>query len=338
MRSAVIDLGTAALRASVFEAGPEGVPLVHADHRVVLGLERTLRRTGAIGRGRLELVVETLRRARQVAFRDGAQRLHAVVAAGLRDAPELPALLAAMAVTLEVAPEVRTRAREAELVLLATGQAAAGPAAAGPAATGPAATGPAATGPATRGEPDGRATVGWLLDLGPYELRLFQADPRGRITRGAVLDLGTELLRPPASVDPAAPWVAERLRREVVRQLAPIASTLLPAAGVGWLLSGPLAAPLTAMAGPVLERESLRAIGQQLLGASATQRLLVPAVDPERADELAVGAVLLATVLEQLAASGLHVTAADASDGQLVVAVGGGSVRASVPPLAAAGS
>jgi exopolyphosphatase / guanosine-5'-triphosphate,3'-diphosphate pyrophosphatase len=320
MRSAVVELGTVTLRASVVEAGPEGTPLVHADHRVVLGLERALRRSGELGQGRLELVAETLRRARQVTFQAGAQRIEAVIAAGLRDAPELPVLVATAAVTLDVEPEVRTRSREAELVLLAAGQAAAGPSRPGVAAGGPATL--AAGWPSPPRRSDGPGPVTWLLDLGPYELRLFQTGPGGDVVRGAVLALGTEVLRPPASVDPSAPWVAARLRREVARGLAPIVGAVRTgAADVEWLLAGPTAAALGVLAGSVLTRDTLRLLGQRLLGASPTQRLLVPAVDPTRADELAVGAVLVTAVLDHLDVAEVRVTAAEASDGQLVAAI-----------------
>jgi exopolyphosphatase/pppGpp-phosphohydrolase len=287
MRRAVIEVGTSALRAAVVETAPEGDPRVVAEHRVVLRLERAVRRDGVVGRGRLELLGETLRRAREAVLRAGADDVTAVVAAALDRAGDLAALEAAVAATLDVPPVVRSRAREAELALLA-------------------------------GHPGG--LHGCVVDLGDDELRLFHGRD-GALDRGAVLDLGIDVLRPPVGSDLGERWVAERIRREVTRCLG-----RLPPPGAGgrtvrWpVLVGSSARLLADVAGDRLDGGTLAALAGSLVGTSPTGRLLLPAVDPARVDELALVVLALVAVVEALAAGGLAVTPRDAWDGELLLA------------------
>jgi exopolyphosphatase/pppGpp-phosphohydrolase len=65
---------------------------VLADQRVVLGLQRAVRRDGALGEGLLQLAEETARRFRELCFREGADAMVVHVAAGLRDASDLAEL------------------------------------------------------------------------------------------------------------------------------------------------------------------------------------------------------------------------------------------------------
>jgi exopolyphosphatase/pppGpp-phosphohydrolase len=295
MRTAVVEVGTAALRAVVVEPTEGGWFRVHAEHRVVLGLLRAARRDGVVGEGLLQLAEETARRLRAVCFRNGADVASVRIASGLACAGDLEQLRRRTGAALGADVDVPEPATEGQALLTAV---------------------------ALRTAPRHPATV---IELGD-DIRAFHADADGRLAGMTVIDRSVRDLLPSGAVDPYHPAVRGHLQAQARQVLAPFPST--PDGGAWPVLTGPtvdaLARAVTARRwgtaeldhdGVLLSRAALQAFELELTTSSVTQRMLLPAIDPAEVDLAALGVVLVQAVLDRTGSDGAVVSRARVHDG-----------------------
>jgi exopolyphosphatase/pppGpp-phosphohydrolase len=296
MRTAVVEVGTASLRMVVAEPTDGGGVQVLAEHRVMLGLQRAVRREGHLGEGLLQLVEETVRRLREVGSRAGAERTVGYVAAGLADATDLEVLRRRTAVALRGDVAVATTDEEARMLAAAV----------------------------LRVTPVTLPSV--LLDLGDHELRAIGLGPDGRPGPVAATRTGTRDLLPPGAVDPYHPAVQGRLRWRLEDLLAELPAQ--PQA-VAWpVVTGRVVDALgravevrrradapRSEAGLRIPRAELDAFGRELTMAGQTHRMLLPAIDPAEVDVVALAVLLVAAVVDRLGAEGAVVSSGRVLDG-----------------------
>jgi exopolyphosphatase/pppGpp-phosphohydrolase len=296
MRTAVVEVGTASLRVVVAEPTDGGGVRVLAEHRVVLGLQRAVRRDGHLGEGLLQLVEETARRLREVGFRAGADLTVGYVAAGLADATDLEELCRRTAAAIRGEVTVATTEQEAralaDAVLRAT-------------------------------------TVvlpSVLLDLGDHELRAIDLGDDGRPGPVAATRAGTRDLLPTGAVDPYHPAVRGRLRGRLEDLLAEL--PVQPQAVTWPVVTGRIvdalgrAVETRRRSGPPRDQVGLRiprgeldAFERELTMAGQTHRMLLPAIDPAEVDLVALAVVLATAVVDRLGAEGIVVSSGRALDG-----------------------
>jgi exopolyphosphatase / guanosine-5'-triphosphate,3'-diphosphate pyrophosphatase len=302
MRTGLVEVGTDALRAVVADAAPGGWYRVHAEHRVLLGLQRAIRRDGRLGAGLLDLVEETVRRLREVVFRGGATSTVGVIGAGLTEAADLDELRTRVgrvlrAVTMEAEPEEEARA----LVRAVRG----------------------------RTDPDELTLV---LDLGDHELRavtVVDGCPTGTVSTRT----GMRELLPSAAVDPFHPAVRGHVRARLRTLLDELGDVV---GSARWPVVTGAAADAVARAavarrwgrdgpdhdGLRLSRAELAAFERELASSSQTQRLLLPAIDPVEADLASLGGVVVQALVDRLGAAGVVVSRARVHDGRILELVG----------------
>jgi exopolyphosphatase/pppGpp-phosphohydrolase len=182
MRTAVVEVGTASLRVAVVEAADGGWFRTVAEHRVVLGLQRAVRRDGWVGEGTLQLVEETARRLREVGFRAGADVTMGYVAAGLAEAGDVEELRRRTATALGAEVVVTALPDEARALVEAIRR---------------------STAPSV-------PTL--VVDLGDHELRVISVAQDGTAGRIVRTGAGTRDLLPAGAVDPFHPAVRGHLR------------------------------------------------------------------------------------------------------------------------------
>jgi exopolyphosphatase/pppGpp-phosphohydrolase len=296
MRTAVVEVGTASLRVVVAEPTDGGGVRVLAEHRVVLGLQRAVRRDGHLGEGLLQLVEETARRLREVGFRAGADRTVGYVAAGLTDATDLEELRARTAAGIRGEVTVATTDEEARVLADAVLRAT------------------TVTLPSV------------LLDLGDHELRAIGLGRDGRPGPVAVTRAGARDLLPTGAVDPYHPAVRGRLRWRLEDLLAELPTQ---PETVAWpVVTGRVVEALgravevrrrpgtpRSDAGLRLPRGELDAFERELTMAGQTHRMLLPAIDPAEVDVVAIAVVLTTAVVDHLGAEGVVVSSGRALDG-----------------------
>jgi len=155
---AIIDVGSNSVRLVVF-SGPPGVSPAKLNEKVLCGLGRALRQTGAIDAEAMEMAVVALRRFAALADLMGVTEIHAVATAAVRDASNGKAFLAR--VEAECGLHLRILSGEEEAGLSAYGVLAGIPGA-----------------------------DGLMGDLGGGSLELVTLN-RGEVGEGATLPLGT---------------------------------------------------------------------------------------------------------------------------------------------------
>jgi exopolyphosphatase/pppGpp-phosphohydrolase len=296
MRTAVVEVGTASLRVVVAEPTDGGSVRVSAEHRVVLGLQRAVRRDGQLGEGLLQLVEETARRLREVGFRAGADRTVGYVTAGLREATDLEELRRRTAGAIRGEVTVATADEEARVLADAV----------------------------LRSTSVALPSV--LLDLGDHELRAIDLGRDGRPGPVAVTRAGTRDLLPTGAVDPYHPAVRGRLRWRLEELLADLPTQ--PEA-VAWpVVTGRVVEALgravearrrsgspPSDAGLRLPQAEVAAFERELTMAGQTHRMLLPAIDPAEVDVVAIGVVLTTAIVDHLGARGVVVSSGRALDG-----------------------
>jgi exopolyphosphatase / guanosine-5'-triphosphate,3'-diphosphate pyrophosphatase len=307
MRTAIVEVGTASLRLVVVEAADGGWFRLHADHRVVLGLQRAVRRDGCIGEGLLQLVEETARRLRELAFRAGADTMAGYLAAGLCEATDVDELRLRTARALGCDVRAVGFVDEAAALVEAIRRSTA---------------------------PDLPTLV---IDLGDHELRAVPVAADGAVGEVARTCGGTRDLLPAGAVDPFHPAVRHRLRARLVELLADLAPAPIDGAdGATWpVVTGPVADALARAAvarrwgrgGPVhdgtrLSRVELVAFETELASSSQTQRMLLPAIDPVEVDLAGLAVVLVEAVVDRLDAPGVVVSGSRAHEGVVLEALG----------------
>jgi exopolyphosphatase / guanosine-5'-triphosphate,3'-diphosphate pyrophosphatase len=314
MRTAVVEVGTASLRVVVAEATDGGGVRVLADHRVVLGLQRAVRRDGHLGEGLLQLVEETARRLREVGFRAGASVTMGCLSAGLADAADLEELRRRTAAAIRGEVTVATPEEEARLLAAAV----------------------------LRGTTVALPSV--LLDLGDHELRAIGLGRDGAPGAVVATRAGTRDLLPVGAVDPYHPAVRGRLRWRLEELLAELPT---PPQAVAWpVVTGRVVDALgravevrrrsggrPSAAGLRISRAELDAFERELMMAGQTQRMLLPAIDPAEVDLVALAVVLVAAIADRLGAEGVVVSPGRTLDGWVLRALETPVVVGTVGPV-----
>jgi exopolyphosphatase / guanosine-5'-triphosphate,3'-diphosphate pyrophosphatase len=314
MRTAVVEVGTASLRVVVAEPTDGGGVRVHAEHRVVLGLQRAVRRDGHLGEGLLQLVEETARRLREVGFRAGASVTVGCLAAGLAEAADLEELRRRTALALRGEVTVATPDEEARLLAAAVLR------------------GTAVTLPSV------------LLDLGDHELRAIGLGRDGVAGPVAATRAGTRDLLPVGAVDPYHPAVRGRLRWRLEELLAELPA---PPQAVAWpVVTGRVVDALgraiairrrsggrLSVGGLRISRAELDAFERELTMAGQTQRMLLPAIDPAEVDLVALAVVLAEAIVDRLGAEGVVVSSGRTLDGWVLRALEAPAVVGTAGPV-----
>ena len=301
MRTLILDVGSAALRAVVAEPAPGGWFHRVADHRVVLGLQRTVRRDGSIGQGRLELTETTVRRAGEALFRFGVDHTVGAIDADLHSAADIDDLQIRCTRALGTPVRLRDRDEQARLMVLAAGRSLV------------------------------RPTVRSVLELGDHQIRWSGVlDPRvvhGRVQLGIA-----DLVGP--GLDPFDTAGRNRTAQLVAWLLAePGVPALLPGIpdGEPLLVSGPAVAGIAAAAlhrrwgpqrpdveGTHVTRAELQLLRTEFLARSPGEPLLVPGVDPAETDQVAAAVALVLELTGRVGADGIVVTCAELFHGEVL--------------------
>lgn len=300
MRIAVVEIGGDALRAVVSDT--DKGPQASTRSRLALPLERTVRRTGRLGPGLLDLVQVTVDRVAATLFRQQVQQTVVVMSSGLASAADLEDLQRRVAEALPARPRLRTAREEAALLAAAT----------------------------RRRLPGGDRPG--ILDFGDARLLLIPPCGAGG---AAELPVGRQDLLAPGITDPRAdsarPAIRDRLSdalRRVPGAAAADRLVVVGAAGAAlrrfvacrrWGQVVPAHDHLTV---PVAE---LRGLEHELLQAGELGRLLLPAVDPADVDELSLVVTVALGVAQHTGARMLTVCGVDTLDGELVRAAGAGA-------------
>lgn len=301
MRTLILDVGSAALRAVVAEPAPGGWFRTVADHRVVLGLQRTIRRDGAIGPGRLELTETTVRRAHEALFRFGVDHTVGAIDADLVTAVDHAELQTRCTRALGSPVRLRCRDEQARLMVMAAGRALA------------------------------RPTITSVLEIADHQLR-WSGVLDTRVVHGRV-QLGVADLTGPG-LDPFTSTGRDRTAQMVAWLLAePGVPALLPGVpdGEPLVVSGAAAAGIAAAVlhrrwGPQrphveaahVTRADLDALRAEFTARSVGERLLVPGIDPAEADQVAAAVALALELTGRVGADGVIVTCVEPFHGEVL--------------------
>lgn len=304
MRTLLLHVGDDAVRAIVVEAVPGGWFEVVAQHRVVLGLGRAIRRDGQLGEGRRELVEETVRRLREAAFRRGVDRTVATVTPALAGAADLEALLEGCTEVAGVEVVLRDPGEQAFGLIVAAARAL------------------------------GRQALCPVLELSDSQLR-WCGTIDGQTFEGNVAG-GIDLLltEHPDPLTAAGRAAAARTVAELLR--CPGVVALLPEVPEGRPLvaCGPA---VVSLAETVLTRrwggqrphvegthvtgEDLRQLQHAVADAGPGGRLLLPEVDPAEGDRVTLAVLILHELTDRVGADGVVVTTADRHDAEVLAAL-----------------
>ena len=111
-RRAIIDIGSNSIRLVVFD-GPERLPAVLFNEKVMAGLGRTLSGDGMIPQTSIDTSIRALQRFRQLSIEMGVSSLRTVATAAVRDAKNGPDLIAKIR-EIGLEPELLSGKQEAE--------------------------------------------------------------------------------------------------------------------------------------------------------------------------------------------------------------------------------
>ncbi|TVR36736.1 MAG: hypothetical protein EA388_02960 [Nitriliruptor sp.] len=271
------------------------------DRRVVLGLQRTIRRDGAIGQGRLELTETTVRRAREALFRFGVDHTVAAIDADLRRAADHDELQTRCTRSLGRPVRIRDRDEQARLLVLAAQRSLV------------------------------RPSIASVLELGDHQIR-WSGVLATRVVYGRVQLGVADLVEP--GVDPFTATGRVRTAQMVAWLLAePGVPALLPAIpdGEPLVVSGAAATGIAAAVlhrrwgpqRPELEathvtRDDLETLRAELVARSLGERLLVPGIDPAETDHVAAAVAVAIELTDRVGADGIVVTRAELFHGQVL--------------------
>jgi len=301
MRTLILDVGSTALRAVVAESAPGGWFSTVADHRVVLGLHRTIRRDGSIGQGRAELTETTVRRAREALVRFGVDQTVGAIDADLRNAADIDDLRIRCTRALGSPVRVRDRDEQARLMVMAAGRSLA------------------------------RPGITSVLEIGDHQIR-WSGVLDARVVHGRV-QLGVADLSE-AGVDPFHAIGRDRTAQMVAWLLAePGVPALLPGIPDGrpLVVSGAAVARIAAAVlhrrwGPQrpfveathVSRRDLEALRAELGARTSDARVLVPGIDPAQTDHVAAAVALVLELTGRVGADGIVVTCAELFHGEVL--------------------
>ena len=292
---AVIDVGSNSGRVVVYTRDAAGQLRLLAGARAALRLVREVDDSRLLGPEASERLMEALRDFRAIARGAGARRIAAVATAAMRDAADGPALLRRVRRELGFDLQVIDGRSEAWYGVVG----------------------------ALHGLP---LRDGLLFDLGGGSLQLTRFRAR-RPGRAVSLPLGAlRLSQAFLHRDPPTPAEVRRLRRHVRRLLG---ESGLEPLGAGQALVGTggtirnlakidrwaHAYPITRVHGYELGRRRLSDIVDDLAHRRQRTRDRVPGLSDERADSIVGGALVIETLAEACAATGVHVSGQGVREG-----------------------
>jgi exopolyphosphatase / guanosine-5'-triphosphate,3'-diphosphate pyrophosphatase len=308
MRIAVLDLGSNSFHVLVADADVDGALRHVLREREMPRLGAIVAREGHVPEGDARLAAETVAQLRRVADAAGAERVVAIATSALRDAANGAEVLARLADAARTQVTLLDGHREAELSYRGVR--------------------------ASVSLPVGQVLA---MDLGGGSLELVTAEG-GRILRSASVAIGTARLAGElVSHDPLTRRERSRLRRVVEERLAPFTDEPVPSAcvaagGALRALGSLVAVGRWGHVPPSLNQLHLTAdeileLRDRLATTSLDERLAIPGMKRRRADLIAVAAVIVAALVEQLAVDGLTLSDWGLREGVVLDAMGseGGS-------------
>ena len=290
-RIAVLDLGSSSFHLLVADAEPGGALHRVGRERVMLRLGTTLVEGGRIPASARARAVETVEQMREDAEQAGAQIVLPVATAALREAANGREVIDALGKALGTPVRLVTGNEEARLIFRALRQ---------------------------RLDLGDAPVLG--LDLGGGSLELAIGNRAG-VDWETTLPLGTVRLHHElAPADPMKPGESDAIRERVAAELEPVIAEVRQRApqrcvAIGGTVRGlfrllrtrePGAAARIPIEGEVEARE-LEHLAQELCALSSRQRLALPGISARRVDLLPTGAVIVASLAEQLGAERISV-------------------------------
>jgi exopolyphosphatase/guanosine-5'-triphosphate,3'-diphosphate pyrophosphatase len=283
LRVAVLDLGSTSFHLLVADASPTGRIERVTNSRVMLRLGASIADEGAIPKPIAERAVESARELRAVAKEHGAQRLVPVATAALRDARNGPALAESLGKALGTPVRILSGIEEARLIFAAF-----------------------------RHRIPLRDQTALGLDLGGGSLELAIGDGF-EVQWETTLPLGVTRLHGRLDVhDPMKRRERKEIERLAGEHLEPCRKEVRTRAPKLPIASGGTARALARLieergegratrGGLRVARAALSKLADDLCDASHDELLEMPGMKRSRADLLPTGAVVLDTVMEQLA-------------------------------------
>ena len=291
MRIAALDLGSNSFHLLIVEGHNDGSFVPLSRDKELLRLGEVVAREGRLPEPTVDKLVATVRRFKALIDAAGVEHIRASATSAIRDAANRKAVVERIAAETGIAVQVLTGDEEAKLIFEAV-----------------------------------RASVvvdptTLCLDLGGGSLEIMVGGPAGML-HSASIGLGaTKLSAELVEHDPPSMNDVRRLRKRLTDGLAPIAEEMValhPTMAVG--TSGTLC-DLARMATArrqgavpasvnhlVIGRDELLSLHEEIVTASAAERLRMPGLDSRRADVMPAGATLLLTAMELFGFSELTVS------------------------------
>lgn len=301
MRTAVVEIGSAACRVVVAEATSGGWLRVALDRSIALGLGRAVRRDGALG-GVLLLAEETVRRLGDAAFRAGAERTIALVDRELAAAADGAELCRRVEVTLGTSLRLTDPHTDTSAAARAVSHRLALP------------------------------SVAVLVQL--TEDRLRVATGTGGDATVHDLPAGTRDLLPLGAVDPLHPAALASIRSQLAESMVTLPRPQVGTPAVAPVLIGKPAIALgravagqrwgseqPALDGTHLSTAALADLERELLDADATHRMLLRGVDPGAIDQVTICVLTIKALLDHLGSGGVVIATVGAVEGHLLAAL-----------------
>jgi exopolyphosphatase/guanosine-5'-triphosphate,3'-diphosphate pyrophosphatase len=297
MRVAAIDCGTNSVRLLVADADNGALQQVHREMRIVR-LGEGVDRTGVLAPAALERTRVALADYAALIRELGAERVRLVATSATRDASNRDDFVELVTSTLGVPPEVVTGTEEASLSF-----------------SGAAGTLPGVSGPVVVADIGGGSTElvrggsveplqAHSMDVGAVRLterHLHDDPPTAAQVDAAVADVRAALADAARDVDLTSPAT-----------LVGVAGTITTLAAVALDLTEYTSA---AIHGSVLSAASIEAITDRLLSLDHAGRAAITVIHPGRVDVIGAGAIILRTLVRELAIENVVVSEHDILDG-----------------------
>ncbi|HTO05710.1 MAG TPA: histidine phosphatase family protein [Myxococcota bacterium] len=301
VRVGVADLGSTSFHVMVADATPDGHLERVAREREMLRLGAAIGPDGLIPPETCERAVDAARRLGRAAQRAGAEQMHAIATAALRDARNGRKLAEQLGRALGTNVRILSGQEEARLIFSAFRRRV------------------------------GLGTEPALgLDLGGGSLELAVGNAQ-HLRFEETLRLGvTRLQSELAPSDPMTGGEARALRQRVEDSLAPLVSRVKALAPVRCIAAGGTARALGrllleeengALRGLLVSADQLEKLASRLRRSSHEERLDMVGIDSRRADLLPTGALILSTVLQSLGLPGMMISDWGIREGVILAAI-----------------
>ncbi len=317
LRIAVADLGSTSFHMLVADAMPDGHLERVAREREMLRLGAAIGPDGLIPPETCERAVDAARRLGRAAQRAGAEQVHAIATAALRDAKNGRKLAEQLGRALSADVRILSGQEEARLIFAAFRR---------------------------RVGLGDEPALGLDLGGGSLELAVGNAS---NLRFEETLRLGVARLHGElAPSDPMTGGESRRLRDWVEESLAPLVPRIQALAPERCIAAGGTARALgrllleeedAALRGLLVTEDQLEKLSQKLRRSSHSERLDMPGMDTRRADLLPVGALILSTLVQMLRLPGLMISDWGIREGVILSAIERRNRDARKKPAAAAG-